>query len=328
MYELKHITVFTANKLQAGKQVIFATIVKTEGSSYRKKWTQMAVADDLEYAGHLSGGCVEKEVLRQAQLVFASGKNVLFPYDGTYRLGCKGIIYVLLELVEKAYFIKIHEKINTFHQQRIVFKQGIDDLDNNLKQSFFQFDTSENRYYLNQQKTNIQATAFRTILPQKQLVIIGNEFDSDQLSNLAHQLGYQVSQVVGLNYAIPDDSPYSIIYMEPEMLPHKIKFDKRTAVLLMTHTYSRDLHFVKVLLHEDWAYMGTLGPKQRKADMIDYLFDHFADSSDKVVDNIANIKGPIGLDIPAKTPEGIAVAVLAELLEVFNGAEMDKNSIS
>jgi len=321
MYELKRITTFAKRKFKEGKKIIFATIVKTEGSSYRKKWTQMAVADDMDYAGHLSGGCVEKEVLRQAQVVFASGENVLFPYDGTYRLGCKGIIYVLLEIVDQNQFDAIYEQIKMCQKERIAFQQGINDLDNDLKQTFFEFKGQANFYYLNEQKAPVKASVSRTILPQKQLVIIGGEFDSDQLSYLAHQLGYQVTQVVGLNYVIPKNADYPIIYEEPEVLTKKIKFDNRTAVLLMTHTYSRDLHFVKVLLKENLAYIGTLGPKQRKAEMVDYLFEHFNDSLDiqpEVLDKISEIKGPIGIDIPSKTPEEIAIAVLAELVEVFN----------
>lgn len=328
MYELKRITAFAESKLQAGRQVIFATIVKTEGSSYRKKWTQMVVADDLEFAGHLSGGCVEKEVLRQAQMVFASGKNVLFPYDGTYRLGCKGIIYVLLEIIDKDHFNAAYEQIKICEAQRLSFKQGIEDLENDLKQTFFQFEGKKTKYYLNKKNEPVNATALRTILPQKQVIIIGSEFDSDQLSKLAHQLGYQVTQIVGLNYTIPKNTAYPVIYVEPEMLAEKVKFDKRTAVLLMTHTYSRDLHFVQILLKEDVAYIGTLGPKQRKAEMINYLFEHFAnlpDTQPEVLDKIGEIKGPIGINIPSKTPEEIAVAVLAQLVEVFNEEKMDKS---
>jgi len=315
MYELKRITAFAESKLKAGRQVIFATIVKTEGSSYRKKWTQMVVADDLEFAGHLSGGCVEKEVLRQAQMVFASGKNVLFPYDGTYRLGCKGIIYVLLEIIDKDHFKAANEQIKICQTQRLSFQQGIDDLKNDLKQTFFKFSGKETPYYLNQKKEPVNTTALRTILPQKQVIIIGSEFDSDQLSQLAHQLGYQVTQVVGLNYIIPKNSAYPVIYVEPEILAEKVKFDKRTAVLLMTHTYSRDLHFAKILLKEELAYIGTLGPKQRKAEMVNYLFEHFSSLPNikpEVLDKIGEIKGPIGVDIPSKTPEEIAIAVLAE----------------
>lgn len=321
MHELKRITTFAELKLQLGKKVIFATIVKTEGSSYRKKWTQMAIADDLEYAGHLSGGCVEKEVLRQAQIVFNSGDNILFEYDGSYRLGCKGIIYVLLELVDKDSFTAIYKQLKIHQQQRISFKQGIDVLENDLKQTFFQFNGNDKPLYLNQKNKTPKSTTLCNISPQKQLIIIGSEFDSDQLSQLAHQLGYLVTQVVGLNYVIPKDSPYSILYIEPEMLPQKVIFDSRTAILLMTHSYSRDLHFVKVLLQEEFAYLGTLGPKQRKNEMIDYLFEHFADKQTEILDKIGNIKGPIGLDIPAKRPEEIAIAVFAELVEIFNNQE-------
>ncbi len=50
---------------------------------------------DLSDERHLSGGCVEKEGLRQFEIVFRTRKSIECEYDGTYRLGCKGLITVL-----------------------------------------------------------------------------------------------------------------------------------------------------------------------------------------------------------------------------------------
>jgi len=262
MYELNRNIEFAKTKFQLEKRVIIATIVNTTGSSYRKKWTQMVVSDDMKYAGHLSGGCVEKEVLRQAAIVFNSNENLIFEYDGTYRLGCKGVIYVLLELVDKRSFEKLYRKLKHQHQSRIAFQQGIDDLENNLKQTYFDFNDEQGKFYLNETKTNVLSSETKTILPHKQLIIIGSEFDSDQLSYLAHQLGYQVTQIVGLSYHIPSECAHNVICVEPEQIKQHFIFDNRTAILLMTHSYARDLHFIKELLSENVAYIGTLGPRK------------------------------------------------------------------
>jgi len=317
MYELDRIIEFANTKLSKGKQVIFATIVKTEGSSYRKKWTQMAISNDLDYAGNLSGGCVEKEILVQAQKVFKSGKNLIFEYDGSYRLGCKGVVYILLELLDKNNFNKIYEKIKLNQKRRSTFEKGIDNLEDGLKQTYFMFGDDKLPNYLNNPKKNISKTERITILAQKQLIIIGGEFDSDMLRTMALKLGYKTTQVVGLSYNIKKEEK-NIICVEPEQIKKHFIFDKRTAILLITHSYAQDLHFIKELLAEDVAYIGTLGPKQRKAEIENYLFENYAISHHKLIEKIENLKGPLGINIPSVTPEEIAISIFAELIEIFN----------
>lgn len=317
MYELNRVIEFANAKLRKGKKVVMATIVKTTGSSYRKKWTQMAISSDLDYAGHLSGGCVEKETLVQAQKVFNSGNNLIFEYDGSYRLGCKGIIWVLLELVDKDHFLKIYENIKAQQKSRTIFKQGIDDLEDGLKQTYFLFNKKDTPQYLNNTNTKISKTETLDILPQRQLIIIGGEFDSDMIREMSLKLGYKTKQVVGLSYSIHENAE-DIVCIEPEMIKQHFIFDKRTAILLMTHSYSRDLHFIKELLTEDVAYIGTLGPKQRKIEIENYLFENYAGTNPELIEKIENLKGPLGIDIPSKTPEGIAISIFAELIEIFN----------
>jgi len=316
MYELNRTIEFANTKLNEDKQVVIATIVETTGSSYRKKWTQMAVSSDLDYAGHLSGGCVEKEVLVQSQKVFDSSNNLIFEYDGSYRLGCKGIIWVLVELIDKDHFLKICQTIKNHQQSRTTFKHGIDDIENGLKQTYFIFN-NEDPIYLSESSISISSTENIDILPQRQLIIIGGEFDSDMIREMSIRLGYKTTQVVGMSYAIPGNST-NIICAEPEMIKQHFTFDNRTAVLLMTHSYARDLHYIKELLNEDVAYIGTLGPKQRKNEILDYLFENYADTQPELIEKIENLKGPLGIDIPSQTPEEIAIAIFAELVGVFN----------
>ena len=118
MYELLRLIDFADAKSREGKQLALATIIHTIGSSYRKEGTQMIIADDLTYEGALSGGCVEKEVLRQSLNVFPSKQNVVFEYDGRYKLGCNGRIYILVEYLEKPVFEEINSRIRNYHQNR------------------------------------------------------------------------------------------------------------------------------------------------------------------------------------------------------------------
>ena len=88
----------TAQRWHAqGKRLVLATVVSLEGSSYRRPGVRMLIADSNEMCGAVSGGCVEKEVLYKAQSVFSKGIPKIMSYDGRYRLGCEGILYLLIE---------------------------------------------------------------------------------------------------------------------------------------------------------------------------------------------------------------------------------------
>ena len=98
-HEIKHL--FHTLKIwqQSGKNAVFISVVALQGSSYRKPGVRMIISDKGDSVGAVSGGCVEKEIERQAQSVFQSGKAKIITYDGRLRIGCEGIIHILIEPV-------------------------------------------------------------------------------------------------------------------------------------------------------------------------------------------------------------------------------------
>jgi xanthine dehydrogenase accessory factor len=94
---------------QAGKKSALATVVRVEGSSYRRAGARMLVTDDGQLTGAISGGCLEGDALRKAQLVMVQQKPMLVTYDTTddddakfgVGLGCNGIIHILIEPINE-----------------------------------------------------------------------------------------------------------------------------------------------------------------------------------------------------------------------------------
>ena len=88
----------------AGRALALAVVVHTQGSTYRKPGALMLIAADGEYAGLLSGGCLESDLHEHALQVVASGKAKLITYDtgGSDDLlwglgvGCEGSMQILL----------------------------------------------------------------------------------------------------------------------------------------------------------------------------------------------------------------------------------------
>src|SRR6185312_14167033 len=107
MKELNDI-IYAYNKaVLQNKRTALATVVHVEGSSYRRPGARMLVTEDGEITGAISGGCLEGDALRKAQLAISQQKNKLEIYDTTdeddvkfgVQLGCNGIVYILFETV-------------------------------------------------------------------------------------------------------------------------------------------------------------------------------------------------------------------------------------
>jgi xanthine/CO dehydrogenase XdhC/CoxF family maturation factor len=81
-----------------------ATVVRVEGSSYRRTGARMLIMDNGQWVGGISGGCLEGDALKGARLAIAQSKPTLITYDTTddddYQigvgLGCNGVIDVLI----------------------------------------------------------------------------------------------------------------------------------------------------------------------------------------------------------------------------------------
>ena len=91
-------------RVLANEPLVLATVVRTGGSTYAKPGAQMLIAADGEYAGLLSGGCLEGDLREHARDVAATGKARIVSYDlrsTTDQLfglgaGCEGAMDVLL----------------------------------------------------------------------------------------------------------------------------------------------------------------------------------------------------------------------------------------
>ena len=90
--------------------LVLATVIRTGGSTYAKPGAQMLIAADGEYAGLLSGGCLEGDLREHSRDVAASGQARIVSYDlrsSTDQLfglgaGCEGAMDILLSRVSEA----------------------------------------------------------------------------------------------------------------------------------------------------------------------------------------------------------------------------------
>ncbi len=282
----------------------------------------MLIAQNGEITGAVSGGCVEKEVQRQAQAVFESGIPKIMTYDGRYRLGCEGVLYILIEpfYVSDALYLAFQEALRKREHPVIT--------------SFFKAQDSSHKHYgsciklkevyglrdeLQPFAENLE-TFTQTLAPCFQLWIIGGEHDAVKLCQMAALLGWEVSVITSIkDPKMPVDFPgaKAVLAITPENLDTS-GIDPNTAVILMTHSFAQDLQFLLQLKEVNPAYLGMLGSNKRRAQLEDQLFEYAEALSEEFLESIHS---PAGLNIGAVTPEEIALSILSEILTVTRKTE-------
>ncbi|SNY99909.1 XdhC family protein [Flagellimonas pacifica] len=321
-HELKTIVQHYEKRPSEGEKTVLATVVALDGSSYRRPGVRMLIFENGDMVGAVSGGCVEKEVLRQAQSVFGTNTSRIMVYDGRYRLGCEGVLYILLEI---------------FNPSKIFLSRFWDTVKKRLSfpiRSFYEKNQSDGQDYLtcfhfedgplpvNQNAVNTEkelAVFEQEMRPCFQLVIIGAEHDAVQLCKYASATGWEVTIVANpREEKTARDFPgiHKIITVEPEAF--QLNLDKETAVVVMTHSFVKDLQFLIALKQEVGAYIGLLGPLKRREKLFDELLERHPDTSEEFIEQI---HGPAGIDIGAETPQEIAISILSEILAVVNKKE-------
>lgn len=308
-----------------GQQAVIATVVDLDGSSYRGPGVRMLLTQQGEMVGAVSGGCVEKEVFQRAESVFKTGVAKIITYDGRYRLGCEGLLYILIEAIHMS--SKDFEELQPLLQKRSPIKiRSFFQLKENAQGNFGSIITFENGHSFKLSRTfspeeQEQLNVFeQSLKPLFRLTIVGGEHDAVKLCTMASLLGWEVAVVTPLNSTkkLQDFPGASKLFCES---PDSITFDyldKESAVVLMTHNYAQDLKFLLKLRNAEYAYIGILGSAKRRDKLQNELFEFMEDLSEEFLDEIHS---PAGLNIGAETPEEIALSILSEILAVTRNKE-------
>jgi Xanthine and CO dehydrogenases maturation factor, XdhC/CoxF family len=304
---------------ELGRKAVFISVVALEGSSYRRPGVCMIMSEDGEWVGAVSGGCVETEIERQAQRVFQTGKAKVIVYDGRFRIGCEGIIHILIEPVF------ISDELFTAFEKHISCRQSIR-MESWFYREVGEYDNVGSLLVINGNKFSLrplftadlitdQEKFTQTLPPLFQFIIFGAEHDAVQLCQAAKLLGWEVTVV-----ASPDESKSCEYFPGASSLIAPTfdeidtsKIDDQTAIVLMTHSFNKDVQYLMALKDTSPAYLGLLGSNNRRERVLSMLLDYMPDIS---TDFLEQIHGPAGISIGAESAPEIAVSILAEILSV------------
>ena len=288
----------------AGQPAALATLVKVEGSSYRRPGARLLLLPDGTRLGSISGGCLEEDILERARRVLVSGQSELAVYDTTAEndlvwgvgLGCQGVVRIFIEQIPARrpdWIASLQANLPARRETPLqVDYAGPAPQGTRLAGS-----------------TTPGSSGFLEIIPAPPaLIICGAGDDAQPLARLAKECGWHVTVADARGaYATADRFPDAdrIIVAPLADIAASLYLDARTFAVVMTHRYVDDREFLRALLPLDFAYLGQLGPRQRT----DRLLAELSPTSDQ----LTKLHAPVGLDLGGSTPETVALAILAEM---------------
>lgn len=304
-----------------GLKTVLATVVALDGSSYRKPGVRMLILENGKMIGAVSGGCVEKDILRQSESVFKNGQAKMMTYDGRFRLGCEGILYILLEIFQpndsfietftKCLENREHFKMYSYYVKEERHHGGLGTYIE-FKNEKHKISGQINGFSVDEDSLSI----FHQVMPPCfKLIIFGAEHDAVQLCQFATLNGWEVNI-----YSDPSETKtiknfpgatefHSIVASEVNLKA----IDRHTALMIMTHSFANDLKYLIAVKDTKPVYIGLLGPIHKRENLLSHLIEHHPDIEESFLEKI---HGPAGLDIGSETPQEIAISIISEILSV------------
>ncbi|PLT35375.1 XdhC family protein [Bacillus sp. V5-8f] len=332
-----------------GLKGVIGTILSTEGSTYQKAGAKCFISEDGLLTGLLSGGCVEGDLKEYVHEIIATGFPRIVHYDFQDEgdivwglgLGCNGKMNIFLEPYLPDQNCGKPTIIDTFFsavQMKPVHRITIvDSLDTSLLGTTWLVDPASKdipdiRFneilhdYLVKRHTKKNGLSFiggnlnllvfyEYTTPPPHLIIYGAGPDAMPLVRMAKLLHWQITVLdYRTSFASKQNFPDAddIIVYPAGKVP-EITINQNSYIILMTHNFIQDQMILEDVLKMDPAYLGVLGPRKRTDELI--RTSQLLSGNPKLY----QIHTPIGLDLGSKTPEEIALSILAEIMVTYRG---------
>jgi xanthine dehydrogenase accessory factor len=331
---------FFRDRRDRGDPLVLATIARTLGSTYRKAGAQMLIAADGSAAGLLSGGCLESDLMERARSVL-SGAPVVADYDTRSSddliwgigLGCEGAMSILMTRLDRANDYQPFAFIEDCRRRGMPGNFALVTHTSNPAYPLgaaFRSGTAVSlpasvAAILNGTAPLGAATTVETVgatfliapveLPPR-LLVLGAGPDAMPLVEIAGLMNWHVTVLDHRPaYAVAERFPRAQrVALNPAAdLAKELRAARYDAAIVMSHHLLSDQAYLTALAENDAIpYVGLLGPAPRRA----RLMQEIGALSQRLG---GRLHGPIGLDIGARTPETIALAIVSEIQAVLAG---------
>jgi xanthine dehydrogenase accessory factor len=288
-----------------GDRVALATVVGTRRSAPRPVGSKLAVSEQGDLFGSVSGGCVESEVTLIAAEAIEDGRPRLLTYGiedelaWSVGLPCGGEIDVFVEPFEGELPEEPSVTLTVLEGERAGER-----LDAEIPPGpsrVLELDGMR---------------VFAEVLgPPPSLLVVGATDTAEELCRAAKALGWRTVVIdprpaLVTRERLPSPDELSVAW------PDELEAGADTAVVVLTHEERLDVPALTTALASDAFYVGAIGSRRTQEKRRERLLEAGLEE-----EQLERLAGPAGLDLGAHTPAETAVSILAEVLAVRAGRE-------
>ncbi len=337
-----------------GESIALATVIQTWGSSPRGVGAKMALTPNGQIAGSVSGGCVEGAVFEAGTQVLKTGHPQLLHFGvadetaWTVGLACGGRIEVFVKPLDSKIYAALHQLIaeerpaatvtvirgpaEMMGHELIVREDGtsVGALGDRLDEPAITaaraalIEGASQRLTLPDLSTEPIELFIDVLQPSPTLILVGGVHIAIALTAIAKTLGYRTI-VIDPRRSFGSEARFPhvdhLIQAWPDEALTQVSLTRSTAVAMLTHDPKIDDPALKLVLTSPAFYVGALGSRKTQEQRRRRLLK--AGLTEAQLDRL---RGPIGLEIGAKTPEEIALAVMAQIVAARNGQLPDQKN--
>ena len=333
----------------AGERVAIATVVRTWGSAPRQSGAKLAITESGKLAGSVSGGCVEGAVAEAALEALADGRPRLLHFgvadEAAWEVGlaCGGSLDI---------WVNPHETEGPLYEELVLVLAAKEPVamctaiagpgevlgrrmlavaeeaarDRKLPEGQWlgqaalladaRADLAAGQPAVHAYPDGLQVFV-EVYLPPPELIMVGGVHIAIALTALAQTLGYRTI-VVEPRRAFGNAERFpladQLVSEWPDRALEQIGLTRSSAVAVLTHDSKLDDPALRVALASPAFYVGALGSRKTQVRRRERLLGLGLTAA-----QIDRLHGPIGLDIGARTPEEIALGILAEIVAAHGG---------
>ena len=268
-------------------QWVLATLVKVEGSSYRKPGAMMLIDGLGHHYGMLSGGCLEADIVLKAGQTLNDGVTRILRYDMSeeselawrFGLGCGGCIEILLQSInaenQHLYLNELFDLYKKGHS--CLYLQSLN-VDHSIAQIVTESDQDNTNtsfltacHYKEIQKDGLNWFV-NAIDKQIHIAILGGGIDAVAVHDMASLLSWKITVCDPRQaYARPKNFPnaHNIVKENYDHCVQMSSLEGVDAVIIMHHNVKLDGQALRFAQSTGAKYVGMLGPRHRTQRILD-----------------------------------------------------------
>ena len=330
---------------RAGKQTSLATVVRIEGSAYRRPGAKFLVEEDGRTAGSVSGGCLEADVREAALEVIRTGAPRLLRYETSaddrsvfgLGMGCSGAVEIFVQSAaegeafetarairellagESAFAVSTVVKgADAAGRALVVLAEGVragSTGDPSLDRDVSKCGAERlARRESGLDRTGASEIFTEVLLPPPHLIVVGAGDDAIPLCRYAADAGFRVTVVDHREVSLaPDRFPGAArrLVLRPEEGIDSLPVGPRAFAVIKNHSFRHDREWTRHMLSAGVPYIGLLGPRARADEILSQIGTAAGD----------RIFAPVGLDLGSEGPEQVALSIVAEVLAVYSSRQ-------